>query len=49
MSCEIQAFVDGVRGERDLSRFREITLGTLRVMDEARRQMGVVFPADLSS
>ena len=49
MSCEIQAFVDGVRGKRDLSRFREITLGTLRVMDEARRQMGVVFPADLSS
>jgi len=32
MSCEIQAFVDGVRGKRDLSRFREITLGTLRVM-----------------
>ena len=49
MTCEIQAFVDGVRGKRDLSRFREITLGTLRVMDEARRQMGVVFPADLSS
>lgn len=49
MSCEIQAFVDGVRGKRDLSRFREITLGTLRVMDDARRQMGVVFPADLSS
>ena len=48
MTCEIQAFVDGVRGKRDLSRFREITLGTLRVMDEAR-QMGVVFPADLSS
>ena len=49
MTCEIQAFVDGVRGKRDLSRFREIPLGTLRVMDEARRQMGVVFPADLSS
>lgn len=49
MTCEIQAFVDGVRGKRDLSCFREITLGTLRVMDEARRQMGVVFPADLSS
>lgn len=49
MSCEIQAFVDGVRGKRDLSRFRKITLGTLRVMDEARRQMGVLFPADLSS
>lgn len=49
MTCEIQAFVDGVRGKRDLSRFREITLGTLRVMDEARRQMGVVFLADLSS
>ena len=48
MACEIQAFADGVRGERDLTRFRDITLGTLRVMDEARRQMGVVFPADLS-
>lgn len=48
MACEIQAFVDGVRGERDLSRFRDITLGSLRVMDEARRQMGVVFPADLA-
>lgn len=48
MACEIRSFVEGVRGERDLSRYRDVTLGTLRVMDEARRQMGVVFPADLA-
>lgn len=30
-----------------LSHFHEVTLASLSLMDEARRQMGVVFPADI--
>ena len=44
--------MDAVLGERGtaqmVARFRQVTLDTAHVMDEARRQLGVTFPADLA-
>lgn len=48
MVCEIEDFMGAIAGSGAEARFREITLSTLAVMDEVRRQVGVVFPADLS-
>ena len=52
MACEVADFVDAVLGERGtaqmVARFRQVTLDTAHVMDEARRQLGVTFPADLA-
>ncbi|QOY59947.1 Gfo/Idh/MocA family protein [Thermophilibacter immobilis] len=50
MVCEIDAFVGAVRGDAAAlarrERFEGVTLGSLHVMDEVRRQVGVRFPAD---
>ncbi len=50
MACELGLFVSAVRGEEEalarVAEMREVTLGSLAVMDEARRQIGVRFPAD---
>lgn len=48
MVCEARHFVDAVLGKFDAEKYERITLDTLHVMDEARRQMGVVFPADVA-
>lgn len=52
MACELADFVSAVLGERGaeqmVARFRRVTLDTAHVMDEARRQLGVTFPADLA-
>ena len=52
MACEISDFVSAVRGEAQGLALRErcerVTLDSLAVMDEIRRQVGVVFPADLA-
>ena len=51
MVCEIDDFVRAVSGDKDAlaarDRFERVTLASLSVMDEIRRQAGVVFPADL--
>ena len=47
MACEIRDFRDAVAGKLDAVFFERATLDALHVMDEARRQMGIVFPADL--
>lgn len=51
MACEVGLFVRAVLGDpeavEEVQAFGQVTLDTLWVMDEARRQMGVVFPADL--
>lgn len=52
MTCEISAFVRAVAGEKDAlaarERFERVTVESLAVMDEIRRQVGVRFPADLA-
>lgn len=52
MACELADFVDAVLGvdgaDARVARFRQVTLDTAHVMDEARRQMGVTFPADVA-
>ena len=50
MACEISDFVSAVRGDADAlaarERFESVTIDSLAVMDEIRRQVGVRFPAD---
>lgn len=46
MRFEIAAFQDIVRTRADVSAYHRASLLAARVMDEARRQMGVIFPAD---
>lgn len=46
MAFELDDFVACVAGERDPEEFAAISLASLEVMDEARRQCGLVFPMD---
>lgn len=50
MIAEIAAFRDAVEGNpetlKKLSKFRRVTVDSLTVMEEIRRQLGVRFPAD---
>lgn len=50
MVCEIDDFVAAVRGDEGAraacERFERVTVDSLAVMDEIRRQVGVRFPAD---
>ena len=46
MCYELEDFAACVRGEMDAAPWRDITLASLAVTDETRRQAGIVFPAD---
>ncbi len=50
MACEVGDFCRAVRGEANaralMDRCEEVSLASLAVMDEARRQSGMRFPAD---
>ena len=50
MVCELARFVAAVRGDDEalaaVARFEGVTMGSLRVCDEVRRQVGVRFLAD---
>ena len=46
MIYELQAFIDYVRNPDGLLVHQQYSLDTMRVMDEIRRQCGIVFPAD---
>lgn len=46
MCYELEDFLAAVRGEADAGAYRAFTLDALAVMDEARHQAGIVFPAD---
>lgn len=52
MICEIDDFVAAVQGDPKAvaacERFERVTVDSLAVMDEIRRQIGVRFPADLA-
>ncbi len=48
MCYELEDFCACVRGERDAEEFERITCTSLDIMDEARRQAGIVFPADVA-
>ena len=46
MMCELRHFCAMVEGKMDPKPWNEASLITMEVMDEARKQMGIVFPAD---
>lgn len=46
MAFELEDFVACVMGERDPEEFERISIASLEVMDEARRQCNLVFPMD---
>lgn len=46
MVYELEHFVACVKGDRDVAPYQEVSLASLEVMDEARRQAGIVFPGD---
>ena len=43
---ELAAFANAINGTLDIKRYEEYTLNAMRVIDEIRRQNGIVFPAD---
>ena len=45
---ELSAFIDGIQAGRveDTINTHAVSLSVMELMDEARRQMGVIFPAD---
>lgn len=46
MAYELEDFIGCVAGERGFEEFARISLSSLAIMDEARRQCGIVFPMD---
>lgn len=44
---EIESFVKAVENNEDLSKYRTISLETMRFMDIVRKQNNIVFPADI--
>lgn len=47
MCYELQDFVACIQGRRAVDEFERITLAALDIMDEARRQAGIVFSAEI--
>ena len=43
---ELAAFANAINGTLDTEKYKSYTLETMRVIDEIRRQNGIVFPAD---
>ncbi len=47
MYYEVRAFLDMIKGKRkDSGQFNENSIITMRIMDDARKQMDIVFPSD---
>ena len=46
MRYEAQFFADAVQGKRDVKHYQEVSEITMKIMDEARKICGIVFPAD---
>lgn len=46
MRYEAQFFADAVQGKSDVKHYQEVSEITMKIMDEARKICGIVFPAD---
>lgn len=46
LKYELQTFIDAVRGHRSVEKYRNISLQSMRMMDEIRNICGIRFPAD---
>lgn len=46
MVYEAQIFAKAIRGELDVTHYQDKALESMKLMDEIRRQEGIVFPAD---
>lgn len=46
MQYEIQKFIQVVQGKDDVKEYLRISQSVMKIMDEARRQSGIEFPAD---
>lgn len=46
MAYEIQAFIDFASGKQGVEAYNRISFMALEIMDEARKQTGITFPAD---
>lgn len=46
MAFEIEDFIGAIRGSFDLTHLHKVSLASLAIMDEARYQCGITFPAD---
>jgi predicted dehydrogenase len=46
MVYEVEGFIDIVSGKIEIDEYHAISTGTMELMDEARRQIGIVYPAD---
>jgi hypothetical protein len=46
MNYEIQKFISFVESRADAESYNNCSMASMRIMDEARRQQGIIFPAD---
>lgn len=46
MIYEAEVFVRAISGQADITHYQDKTLESMKIMDEIRRQEGIVFPAD---
>lgn len=47
MIYETEAIIKAIRGELDIEKMQDVSLNSMAVLDEARKQIGLKFPADL--
>lgn len=48
MVYEAVAFADAIENGKDTARYHEISLLAMKLMDEVRKQQGILFPADMN-
>lgn len=47
MIYELRDFAQAVKGKLDISKYQELSVQAMKIMDEARRQMNLVFPGEM--
>lgn len=48
MVYEAIAFADAIENQKDITKYHEMSLLAMKLMDEIRKQQGIVFPADMN-